>query len=84
MQTLGNIESNPVASMSFIDWDSGDMVFVTGWANNHCLEDANKLMKGVNIVTVLEPTGYVYVKNMLTVRLWSILVCTECSAHSPL
>jgi hypothetical protein len=68
MQTLGCIEANPVASITFVDWASGDMVFVTGRATNHYLEDAQKLMNLVNLVTTSETMGYIFAKNMLNVR----------------
>jgi hypothetical protein len=68
MQTLGCIEANPVESITFVDWASGDMVCATGRATNHYLEDAQKLINLVNLVTTLEPTGYIFAKNMLNVR----------------
>lgn len=67
MSTIGNIEANPVAAMTFINWATGDLVYVTGRASNHYLDDAQKIMPSVDLITALVPTGYIYAKNVLTV-----------------
>jgi ferredoxin-NADP reductase len=68
MQSLGNVDATPLASLTFFDFVSGDILYITGNAKNIVGPDAQSIMPRINVVTTVETTGYVFVKNALAVR----------------
>lgn len=68
MSTLGNIEATPVASVTIVDWETGDILYLTGDAVNLVGDDAEKVMPMQKALTELKVTGYRFVKDALPVR----------------
>ena len=68
MQSLGNVDATPLASLTFFDFVTGDILYLTGNAKNVVGEEAQAIMPRINIVTTVETTGFVYVTNALAVR----------------
>ena len=68
MQSLGNVDATPLASLTFVDFVNGDLLYITGNARNIVGPAAQAIMPRVNIVTTIETTGYIFVANTLTVR----------------
>ena len=68
MSTLGNIEATPVASVTIVDWETGDVLYLTGDAVNLVGDDAEKVMPMQKALTELKVTGYRFVKDALPVR----------------
>lgn len=70
-QSLGNIETNSQVGLVFPDFASGDVLYVTGEAENLYDEKAEEIMHRVTLLTRIRVTGAVYVKNGLNLRLVS-------------
>ncbi|KAL0573091.1 hypothetical protein V5O48_008862 [Marasmius crinis-equi] len=69
MSSLGNIEATPFASLAFLNWENGDILYVTGRAKNLIGAEAQKVMPMHKFaITEVEVTGYIYVQDALTVR----------------
>ncbi|KAJ6538798.1 hypothetical protein DFH09DRAFT_71247 [Mycena vulgaris] len=68
MTSLGNIEATPLASLTFVDFVSGDILYLTGDAENLVGEDALKLMPFQTTLTTIYVTGYTLVRDALPVR----------------
>jgi ferredoxin-NADP reductase len=68
MQSLGNVEVTPLASLTFFDFVSGDILYITGNAKNVVGPDVQAIMPLANIVTTVEITGFVFAMNSLAVR----------------
>ncbi|KAL3447307.1 hypothetical protein BJX65DRAFT_318197 [Aspergillus insuetus] len=68
MSSLGNIEVNGVAGFTIVDFDSGDVLYLTGKARNLIGDEAREVMSRHASVTVLETTGYTLVAGALPVR----------------
>ncbi|CEL01194.1 hypothetical protein ASPCAL00782 [Aspergillus calidoustus] len=68
MSSLGNIEANGVAGFTIVDFESGDVLYLTGTARNLIGDDAREVMSRHASVTVLETTGYTLVSGALPVR----------------
>lgn len=68
MQSLGNVDATPLASLTFFDFVSGDILYITGNAKNVVGSEAQAIMPRVNIVTTVDITGFVFVANALAVR----------------
>ncbi|KAJ7678677.1 hypothetical protein B0H17DRAFT_944209 [Mycena rosella] len=68
MTSLGNIEATPLASLTFVDFTSGDILYLTGDAENLVGPDALKLMPFQKTVTTVSVTGYTLVRDALPVR----------------
>lgn len=49
MTSLGNIEATPLASMSFVDFSTGDILYLTGTARNFVGVEAQKIMPRQNV-----------------------------------
>ena len=54
--------------MTFVDFQSGDVLYITGTARNLVGLEAQAVMPRQNVVTALYVTGYVLVANALPVR----------------
>ncbi|KAJ7092088.1 hypothetical protein B0H15DRAFT_883509 [Mycena belliarum] len=68
MTSLGNIEATPLASLTFVDFISGDILYLTGDAQNLVGPDALKLMPFQNSLTTVYVTGFTLVRDALPVR----------------
>jgi len=68
MQSLGNVDATPLASLTFFDFVSGDILYVTGNAKNIVGPDAQAIIPRVNVITTVETTGYVFIANALAVH----------------
>lgn len=68
MTSLGNIEATPLASLTFVDFVSGDILYLTGDAENLVGPDALKLMPFQKTLTTVCVTGYTLVRDALPVR----------------
>ncbi|KAJ7502454.1 hypothetical protein B0H11DRAFT_640201 [Mycena galericulata] len=68
MTSLGNIEATPFASLTFVDFVSGDILYLTGDAENLVGPDATKLMPFQKTLTTIFVTGYTFVRDALPVR----------------
>ncbi|KAI9324770.1 hypothetical protein BDR26DRAFT_880683 [Obelidium mucronatum] len=70
-QSLGNVQSDKLAGMILICFQTGDLLYITGKAENLFDQDAEKLMPRQSLITRIVPTGRVYVKNGLNLKLTS-------------
>jgi ferredoxin-NADP reductase len=68
MTSLGNVEASHLASLTVVSFTSGDIVYLTGVATNIVGEEAQALMPRQNVLTSIQITGYVMVKDALPVR----------------
>ncbi|KAG5643726.1 hypothetical protein DXG03_009716 [Asterophora parasitica] len=68
MTSLGNIEATPLASLTFVSFTTGDILYLTGTAANHFNHDAQQIMPLQNGLTTVYVTGYIYVADALPVR----------------
>lgn len=68
MTSLGNIEATPLASLTFVDFVSGDILYLTGDAENLVGEDALQLMPFQKTLTTIRVTGFTLVRDALPVR----------------
>ncbi len=68
MTSLGNIEASRLASMTFVDFLTGDILYLTGSAENLVGAPARALMPRQNVLTRLKISGYVFVRDALPVR----------------
>lgn len=70
-QSLGNIETDPQVGLVFPDFATGDVLHVTGEAENLLDDEAERLMPRVSLLTRIKVTGAVFIKNGLNLRLIS-------------
>ncbi|MEM9279816.1 MAG: oxidoreductase, partial [Pseudomonadota bacterium] len=70
-QSLGNIETNKQVGLVFPDFSTGDVLYVTGSADNLFDEEAEAIMPRVGLLTRIQVTGAVFVKDGLNLRLMS-------------
>ncbi|KAF7968243.1 hypothetical protein HWV62_31579 [Athelia sp. TMB] len=68
MQSLGNIDATPLASLTFVDWVNGHILYLTGEAENYVGPEARAIMPRANALTAITVTGYVYVEHALPLR----------------
>ncbi|OCH88660.1 hypothetical protein OBBRIDRAFT_757723 [Obba rivulosa] len=68
LTSLGNIEATPVASLTFVDFATGDILYVTGTAQNLVGTEAQAIMPRQNVLTTVSVTGYTFVRDALPVR----------------
>lgn len=68
MTSLGNIECTPLASLTFVNFITGDILYLTGEAKNLVGSEAHVLMPFQNALTTIHTTGFVFVSNALPVR----------------
>jgi ferredoxin-NADP reductase/predicted pyridoxine 5'-phosphate oxidase superfamily flavin-nucleotide-binding protein len=67
-QSLGNIATDPVAGLLFPDFETGNVLYVTGDARNVFGEEAKAIMPNVRMITEVLVTGYVYIEGGLPIR----------------
>ncbi len=70
-QSLGNIETDRQVGLAFPDFTTGDVLYITGDAENLYDADAEAIMPRVGLLTRIEVTGTVFVKGALNLRLMS-------------
>ncbi|KAG6856308.1 hypothetical protein H0H87_005587, partial [Tephrocybe sp. NHM501043] len=70
MTSLGNIEANHLASLTFICFTTGTILYLTGTATNHIGASAQHLMPThtQNGLTTIHITGYTLVADALPLR----------------
>lgn len=68
MTSLGNIEATPLASLTFISFTKGDILYLTGSAQNLYDAEARAVMPFQNALTEVFVTGYTYVRDALPLR----------------
>ncbi|CAF3820028.1 unnamed protein product [Adineta steineri] len=68
-QSLGNIETDRVAGVVFPCFTSGDMLHVTGIAENIYDDEAECIMPRITLLTRIKLTGYVWIKEGLNLKL---------------
>ncbi|MEM7254528.1 MAG: hypothetical protein AAF493_24175, partial [Pseudomonadota bacterium] len=79
-QSLGNIQSDKRVGLAFPNFESGDVLYVTGEAINLFDEDAEALMPRVTLITKIRVTGAVFIKQALSLKLTST---EEYSPYNP-
>ena len=79
-QSLGNVQSDRLVGLTFPDFTNGDMLYLTGIAENLFKEEAEELMPRVSVLTRIQITGAVYVKGALQLRMTS---SEEYSPYNP-
>ncbi|KAF7322021.1 putative PNPOx domain-containing protein [Mycena kentingensis (nom. inval.)] len=82
LTSLGNVEATPLASLTFIDFVSGDILYLTGDAENLIGDDAHKVMPFQKTLTAVSVTGFTLVRDAFPVRLRAGAVL-EPSPYSP-
>ncbi|KAJ7782497.1 hypothetical protein DFH07DRAFT_324143 [Mycena maculata] len=82
MTSLGNVEATPFASLTFVDFVSGDILYLTGDAQNLVGPDALKLMPFQKTLTTIYTTGFTLVRDALPVR-QRVNTSSESSPYSP-
>ncbi|CAF1311362.1 unnamed protein product [Rotaria sordida] len=70
-QSLGNIESDRLAGVVFPCFTTGDMLHVTGIAENIYDDEAERIMPRVTLITRIKLNGYVWIKEALNLKLLS-------------
>ncbi|MEM7612833.1 MAG: oxidoreductase, partial [Pseudomonadota bacterium] len=70
-QSLGNVESDGLVGLTFPDFSTGDMLYLTGIAENLYEQEAEDLMPRVGLLTRVQITGVVYVRAAMQLRMTS-------------
>jgi NAD(P)H-flavin reductase len=68
MTSLGNIEVTPLASLTFVSFTTGDILYLTGEARTFVGPEAQAIMFRQNVLTTVRITGYTFVRDALPVR----------------
>jgi ferredoxin-NADP reductase/predicted pyridoxine 5'-phosphate oxidase superfamily flavin-nucleotide-binding protein len=68
-QSLGNVETDKVAGVVFPCFTTGDMLHVTGIAENIYDDEAERIMPRVTLITRIKQTGHVWIKKALNLKL---------------
>ena len=68
MSSLGNVEITPLASLTFIDFVTGDILYITGEAKSLFGSEAEALMRRQKVLTTVKTTGYTFVRDALPLR----------------
>lgn len=70
-QSLGNIETDPQVGLLFPDFTTGDVLYITGNAENLHDEEAEAIMPHVGLLTRIQVIGAAFVKEGLNLRMVS-------------
>ncbi len=70
-QSLGNIETDPQVGLVFPDFATGEVLYITGDAENLLEDDADALMPRTSLLTRIKVTGAVFVRGGLNLKLTS-------------
>ncbi|KAF9554604.1 hypothetical protein CPC08DRAFT_766583 [Agrocybe pediades] len=68
MTSLGNIEVTPLAALTIISFDTGDILYITGRAKNIHGDEARAIMPLQNLLTEIYVTGYTFVRDAFPAR----------------
>ena len=68
MSSLGNVEVTPLASLTFINFVTGDILYLTGEAKTLFGAEAESLMRRQKVLTTVVTTGYTFVRDALPLR----------------
>ena len=68
MNSLGNIAITPLASLTFVNFVTGDILYITGEAKTLIGAESEALMRRQKILTTVTTTGYTFVRNALPLR----------------
>ncbi|CAE6476846.1 unnamed protein product [Rhizoctonia solani] len=68
MNSLGNVQSTPLAGITILDFRTGDVLYITGRAQNVFDQSAREIMDRTNLLTLITTTGYTFVKNAMPTR----------------
>ncbi|GJE99799.1 hypothetical protein PsYK624_160700 [Phanerochaete sordida] len=68
MSSLGNIETTHVAGVTIVDFVTGDILYLTANARTVLGQEAQDIMPRQNILTLVEVTGYTFIRDALPVR----------------
>ncbi|MDP5253303.1 MULTISPECIES: hypothetical protein [unclassified Vibrio] len=68
-QSLGNIETDKQVGLIFPDFHSGDLLYITGDADNVFDQDAEQLMPRVSLLTRIRITGAVHIEGGLNLTM---------------
>ena len=68
MTFLGNVEVTPLASLTFINFVTGDILYITGEAKTLLGAEAEALMRRQKVLTTVTTTGYTFVRDALPLR----------------
>lgn len=68
MTSLGNIEATPLASLTFVNFTTGDVLYVTGNATNLVGPESQVIMPFQNTLTKIYVTGYTLILDALPCR----------------
>lgn len=68
LTSLGNIESSGLAGLTIVSFTTGDVLYLTGKAENHVGPAASKIMTRHSSLTTVKVTGYTLVRDVLPVR----------------
>jgi NAD(P)H-flavin reductase len=68
MTSLGNVEATPLASLTFVSFKTGDILYLTGNARNLYGAEARTIMPFQDTLTEIFVTGYSFIRNAFPVR----------------
>ena len=68
VSSLGNIEATGLAGFTIVSFTTGDVLYLTGTAENIIGQDALKIMNRHSAITVMKVTGFTFVKDALPLR----------------
>jgi hypothetical protein len=68
MTSIGNVEATPLASLTFISFTTGAILYLTGTPSNHFASAAHALMPFQQRLTTVLVDGYTFVEDALPVR----------------
>lgn len=68
MTSLGNIVTDSKVGVVFVDFPTGDVLYITGDATLLFHDDAKKVMPRVKLITLIQVTGYTLVRSALPFR----------------
>lgn len=81
VSTLGNIEATGMVGLTFVSFTTGDILYLTGTAENLVGPPALEIMTRHASITTVKATGFVFVRDALPVRQENTSV--ERSPYSP-
>ncbi|KAJ5238537.1 hypothetical protein N7468_003156 [Penicillium chermesinum] len=82
VSSLGNIESTGLAAFTVVSFTTGDILYITGRAENLVGPAALKIMARHTVITTMQVTGFMFVQNALPVR-QKVGTTVERSPYSP-
>ncbi|KAJ5988515.1 hypothetical protein N7481_003725 [Penicillium waksmanii] len=68
VSSLGNIEATGLVGFTIVSFTTGDVLYMTGTAKNIIGQEALKIMKKHAAITVMQVSGFTFVKDALPLR----------------